>query len=434
MSERNIELVSWQEAQSVISKVNPDLAKVIDEIAPNESCKFFKTTYHFGDDIVKNGELHIPFKGELHPISATSLPASIVNELSYSNIPVGLPVDKNIEIYFEDSRGVVPYDNCVPGSLFSMRSLFSHDYNHQEFTQTWNISAGARSLYLLPKISDTRSFNRLKRAFSPNIAKAKDMFGQWDIFKLISENSDDKGKWTVDVYFFTKDWFDEAKNANLSILKLYFYDYMWPFFSRIGNSISFKYNFSNILIDESMSVNSYILDTLYHLYSIRHNIFPGFGIANNLSAPIDTFERALIDIYQISDIPIFMAPKYLNEDDNNSVYYSLKIPCLMDLSSRRKVSRKTDMLDLLDLINKFSSRVNSISGSGSCEKTLKDFVINTQYDFIHGDGDDGDDKFKPISNVYKEDKYLANYMQKYPSLKISERASFLRGSIKISTK
>lgn len=173
MSKEALELLSWKEAESHISQVNPKLADVINEISPPNDCKFVRVRYEYADRILEEGKVHIPYNGSLYPIGSSELPEYINSELGYTDIPMGLPLNKLLELYLSQGQYDIPFSIYNPGDIFSLWSglQFGVSAPHKRFKKGWSISAGNRSLYLLSKISDTRSYNRLKKAFNLDCEK-----------------------------------------------------------------------------------------------------------------------------------------------------------------------------------------------------------------------------------------------------------------------
>ena len=56
-----IKAVGWADVKDEVALRNPDLAKTIDELDPPDYYRIYRVKYHYGDDILKQGVLHLPF-------------------------------------------------------------------------------------------------------------------------------------------------------------------------------------------------------------------------------------------------------------------------------------------------------------------------------------------------------------------------------------
>ncbi|AIT09359.1 hypothetical protein LO80_04835 [Candidatus Francisella endociliophora] len=433
MSKESWELLSWQDAVPHISEVNNDLAETIKNISPPDDCGFVKVRYEYSQLILENGKVHIPYGDKLYPLGSKELPNYVNDELGYTDIPMGLPLNKLLELYLRQGQYDIPFSIYNPGNIFSLWSglQFGVSAPHKRFKKGWSIAAGNRSLYLLSKISDTRSYNRLKKEFSLDSKKPENLLEQRDVFEKISKYQY-RDRWYVDVLFFSKGWFSEKNEKALESFKLFLYRQGWASTTFLRDSISFKFDVSSILAEQNSKPNPYIIDTIDHLYAIGYGYHPGFSAADSQAAPLDFFNEVLLEIYGLENVPIFFGAQYFDINGEVPSYYSLYLPTLVDFSPRsRKASKVVDLVELHNTIKQISSYCDLKKG----EYEAVDYWSKmTQYSFFHTHQLDKYSMLQPTSEMPNYDSKLRSCLSKYPYLSFGESSSFLRGCVRIDPK
>lgn len=98
-----IQELEWKQVRSEVSKVNPELAHIIDELDPPKSYTLFKADYYFGNELLKQGELYLPYKNEgLLSLSDNRFPADVKRKLGYNNMgsnPVTMVLKNSIPVF-----------------------------------------------------------------------------------------------------------------------------------------------------------------------------------------------------------------------------------------------------------------------------------------------------------------------------------------------
>ena len=120
-----LEVLTWQDVEADVMKVNPELAQVINDLSPPKSYKIIKARYQYGDDILDKGVFHLPCKGKLYPIGSEELPGEINRSLSYSNsnMPMGFSLNKMIELHLEENNSIFPFRLFPTGKIFGLWTL-----------------------------------------------------------------------------------------------------------------------------------------------------------------------------------------------------------------------------------------------------------------------------------------------------------------------
>lgn len=241
---KNITEVTWHEIRASFQQVEPALAVIIDELSPDKDFILLQVSYPFGSLILDKSIVHLPTTGyNSVPLTNPEVPNKLKEMLGYSNFPLGCMVNKHgIEVYHtqEDRlHSIAFYDqglNIGVYELFAPPTPFS-------------ISAGARTMMLLPKITDSVGHAALKNC-GVTSPPPRSPFEQWHIFREIANYERFKTPWYSEVVYFTHKWADKI-NHDPAWLKLkYFilsrawehteynrsrwlYDEMWESYSEI---------------------------------------------------------------------------------------------------------------------------------------------------------------------------------------------------------
>src|ERR1700737_2714049 len=99
---QTLQELQWKDVREEVAKKNNELAKIIDELNPGPEYTVFKARYHFGSEILKNGDLYIPDnKGDLILLSSSAAPAHIQSKLGYNlgSNPAGILLNHTAEIF-----------------------------------------------------------------------------------------------------------------------------------------------------------------------------------------------------------------------------------------------------------------------------------------------------------------------------------------------
>src|SRR5690349_11490610 len=131
----------------------------------------------------------------------------IRSDLSYSPIPLSLLLNKNSEVFLQEAERTIPLNIIKPGQLFGTFETLDFIFNKPS-SALWNVSAGARSVFMLPKINESFSIKRLRNHYHLSLdTQLKYLTQHWQIFKEISHVPTFSSPWQSEVLFFTKPWF-----------------------------------------------------------------------------------------------------------------------------------------------------------------------------------------------------------------------------------
>ena len=161
---RELSIVTWKDIRSDVLKINKELAEIIDAINPSDDYKFVKASYLYGDVYIKNSEAQLPVNNKLVPLSHSSIDKKIQNELSYSSLPLFLGLEKNSEFFVGAGDRIIPIGLFHKGRISGTYETMDYITGRKSHSE-WNICAGSRSIFMLPKITDKFGFKKLHIAY-----------------------------------------------------------------------------------------------------------------------------------------------------------------------------------------------------------------------------------------------------------------------------
>lgn len=333
--DEHIQIKKWAEIRGQIQLINPRLVQLIDEIDPSEPFDFIKVTYHFGQPIIKNGQFQLPVSStKTVPITEKEVPVSIKQRLDYSPVPIILILSKKAEVFYEGNERVMPTKIQSKGSLFGLWEMFDPPPG-ELVQQLWNITAGARSLFMLPKISNQFLHKQLQHTYKIQAYAPNDMLHHHAIFTEIANAETVSAPWAMDVLIFSKSWQTSNFEKDFSRLQLHCFllHEAWRQSANCRNNMSFDMaweSFSQAVAKRNMKPKPLIVNTLKHLRAIREGFYPGYAPAiDDESGPIKLLMEAYSEIYKITHHPTIMEPTHLSKK-NRPVYYSMQYPTLIE--------------------------------------------------------------------------------------------------------
>ncbi|MBY0377200.1 MAG: hypothetical protein K2Q33_01385, partial [Gammaproteobacteria bacterium] len=206
--ELQIEEVSWSDISNNIRAINKPLYEEISGLQLNKKHKLYKARYRYGDQILSKGGLGLPVKGGgTISIKNLNMPEILKNQLAYKTVPISLILSKSIEVFCETKRYVIPSRLLTLGMFFGLWEAFDPNPS-DSWVNIWNLTAGARTICMLPSISDATLYSKLQREFNltQTIAPNK-LIMHHQLFTELSRHVDSyQQEWFCEVLFFGKEW------------------------------------------------------------------------------------------------------------------------------------------------------------------------------------------------------------------------------------
>lgn len=418
----NVIEVSWEDVRHDVQRVDRHLANMIDDVSKKTGHKLYKARYCYGDRIVTHGKFHLPLKdGGTVPLKEPDVATILQKHLGRKSVPMGLILTNSVEIFFETKRYVVPSKLFGPGKLFGLWEAFDPD-PLDSLVSIWNLTAGARTICMLPSISDAVLYKKLQREFalSSTMPPSK-LLEHHHLFTELSRHIvDEEQKWYCDILFFSDDWLHS--NQNLLNFENYLLRQAW---SQSYNCRSkMDYDISWETLHEEITMRNwkprpYNIAIIKHLLAIADGIYPAFIPAyNNEAAPIDFIQDCIVNIYQLKDYePIIMQPSHFGKLDKTH-YFSLAMPTQLEhlARSRKNATVSSDLLEIKRMTDLLTSMGHSAL---TC-------------DFFHSD-DNVSTVIQPSRNIITQ-ACKGTWPFKYEGRKFPDKSPFFTGCISLDKK
>jgi hypothetical protein len=428
-----MEELSWQEVHKDIRKINAKLAAIIDSINPDKTFKLFKASYAFGEEMLKYGQLQVPDEnGKIIPL--TDAKKSIIDALSYNygSNPVSMVLSGSTEIFIILEHHTIPlYGLIPPGKIFGSWVVLSSNPSTSPFI--WGMTSGARSLFMLPKISKMQAHRRIAKELGLNQSAPKNVLQHWNVFREIANHPGFGDQWKCDILFFSKKWFDHLSDPTFKDLKLYLLEEAWNGSDYWRNQFMTNLAFSLIQKEQNIKLSSYLFNIVKHLLSMGIGAMPGYAPAIDDSAgPVKQLQEMYSSIYNVPYAPTIMQPLLFSLDSDRPVYFSFSFPSMLEFSgkSREDSSKLDDLLSTYSYLNKYLYGLEN--NNLHIEQTP--FALlpkRAQFDFYHTDFNRFTSLRDPLE-IAIEDKNFGitpDKIELFPA-----KSAFLRGCVRISKK
>lgn len=410
----NIQKLDWDKLKNRVSNVNRELAGIINENLPKGNPCFYLASYRYGTSIFKNGKFLIPTDGCTTAVF-DDYSSPIKKDLEYCYLPIGLILNKSVEVFAEANERSVPSKMFEPGDLFGLWEWF--DPSPNKFVKSiWNLSAGARTTFLLPKVSDNEHHNHLMKKAKVNASAPKKMLDHYYVFRDIAKTR--SPKWICEIMLFPKQW---LTSPLLEKIENFFLKEAWrqSYNCRIQMSGDLAWeNFSFDVTNRGWKPKAATINIIKHLLSIESGVFPGFAPAENEDAlPTKAIQQAYLNDYRLRHYaPIIMKPTHFKNKQKN-VYYSLAIASLLEsLIKPRNAPRPIDEMReiklLIDLMKKHQLGEGHEYNCYHCEPDRERNIYNT-------------------TQLFKDDTIIAKQCKVF-NRKFPMHSPFFRGVIRIS--
>ncbi len=435
-----IEELSWEEVRKEAKAACADFTDIIDKISPSKDLTFIKVRYPFGAKIIDNGLLNLPTdRGELRPITDTRLPKEIRRKLGYSFVPLGLILKNGIEVYRELEDRVFSIASWGQGLDIGI-------WEYLGWTTPYSITAGARSLYMVPRISLTSAHKRLKRDYNVTLPPPKRSCDHWKLFRQIANSPNFSTPWYCEIIYLSNTWIEKLsqytaqRNTAWTALhnflikknlqhseygrKRSIFEIVWELFSR---SLNVK----------GLRPNPYVIDTLKHLVFVGTGGSPGSvaNIGSTALGPIPDLQNVYIDSYGLKEyVPTIMQPGYLALNNPISVYYSLQSPTLLESvpKSRNLTSIIDNVRELKELADHFLDEVFD-EHLKIANVSMNEMISQLRFEFFHEAAYAYGTEIRPSTEMPVHDPAL-EYSPGDKAGKFADASPYLHGCVRISVK
>ncbi|MCX7122960.1 MAG: hypothetical protein NTV32_04735 [Gammaproteobacteria bacterium] len=334
---KDIQKVKWSDIRESVVAANQGLAEAIDEIAPEDQPTLYLAEYLFGEPIIDARGLNIHYNENLHSIHDEMLPTDLRKDLDYTRVPAMICLNKTTEYFTDFNERVFPIHLLEPGTMMGAWEILDKSntvYQHQ----IWRVVAGARTLFMLPKITDQLSHSKMLRSFGlSELPPPHNLFNQGKIFANIAQAPFLNCKWRAQVLIFGRGWFEQAQESKMKPFYNLLLEQAWCYTRHSRNHMFFEIIWQFLAQAQAqtrLKPNVYVLETVKHLINISTGSVMAFAPLQDQDdriAPVKTLQQAYLEEYGLKHyIPSIMAPAYLKR--TAKVYYSFLVPTLLSLS------------------------------------------------------------------------------------------------------
>jgi hypothetical protein len=441
VNELSIEELTWEKAKKDFSRLNSNLASIIDDIDPDCEHTFIKVVYPYGSKILDKSQLYLPtLEKNLCSFDSKEVDLNIKQKLAYclGANPVAFVLKNSVELFFELENHIIPFGIVPEGKVFGTWRFLDQEDTHCPKTLLWGLTAGARSIFMLPKISQAIGHNKLINQFNITTDKPSALLDHWETFKDLSDSANFGEKWEVVLLYFTDKWFQHQNDNKWITFYHYLLSNAWKGSGYWRNQFVWKFIYSMIERKRHIKPPAYLAELVEHILTIATGSIPGFAPATNDSlAPVKKLQEIYHEVYGLKEYaPIIMQPTYfsLKNPESSPVYYSLQLPAALEFSLKPR-ERTTALIDLYhtkSLLSKYVDELKqeyvNIHGT-----LLHDAITKLKYDFFHS----ANNNLKDIQDsivIPSEDNTFEKAAGIYKNENFPNRANFLNGCVRISHK
>ena len=437
--------LTWPEIRDKFSKVNPVLADIIDDIDPDSSYTFFVAKYPYGSEILIDGKMYLPGKnGELILFEDSRINNNIKSKIGYvmGTNPMTMVLKNTLDLFITIESRTIMFSLIEPGQVFGTWQLLDDISKGRMFftpINLWDMTAGARSIFMLPKITDLAAFSKIQKKYDIRQGPPKLLGQQWQTFKDIANHPEFGQTWETEVLFFSKKWIDSA-NSNDPMWRR-FRDYLtkcaWAASEFWRNQFCWDLTFSRIQAKRNIKPCPYAVDIANHLIGMSVGAVPGFNpLVDDSVGPITQLMKVFEAEYGSRYAPVMVGPSNYNIFDTKtkSTFYSFQYHTAIKLSqkSSSRSSTVTDMYNVRSLLEKY---IDDIKNSElNVEGTiLHEIAQNVKFDFYHYTADEST-KMTSSSKIFQENVLYQQALESCDTKVVPKNAPFLNGCVEIKNK
>lgn len=443
-NQATLEEVKWKDVREAVTKVNPELAAVIDDLKLNDNCRLYKAKYPFGSTILKEGIFYCPTPdGLLAPLDDHRISSKVREDLSYAHTnPPAIALDHSVELFMKLESGIMPLIIIRKGKIFGLwRALDPDPLLSYHIGGEWHMVAGARSIFMLPKITDSVSYKKLSRFYQIKHPLPPHLLDHQAIFTQMAQSKNFPKSWSTELLFFSAEWFKARTTENWIHFDHFLLKNAWDTSQFWRNKFIFDFMWDSFVMELSKKnnmVKPYIVDIVKHLIIIALGVLPGFAPAlDNEYAPINQFQEDFIEIYGLKNFaPVIMVPQYFNQNEKNSrpIYWSLQLPYYFRSTPKPRTENSImeDLRDIKRLLDLFINAAAKNKIKGIIHTPIERCIETIQFDYFHSDPDP-EDHIRLATEIPKEDNAFIYHKGKHNNA-FSQISPFIRGCIRISHK
>ena len=432
-----IEKLFWKDIKEYITD-EPELVEIIDQLERENNYPVFKVSYPFAAEIFKQGIFHLPDRetGKTIAITDSRISKDIQDALNYSALPLGILLGNGgVEVFSELEDRVFSLAYFTAGLNLGIWETFA-------YPTPFTVTAGARSLFMLPKTMEAEGYKRLKQRFGVTTPLSNNVFEQWHIFKEIAHHKNFRGSWRCDIIFLSAPCLEGLKtDPNRRTLYSFLLERAWRHTEYSRNKVMLDMvweSFSKVLTKDRIKPNTHIVDTLKHLIFVATGALPAFSPASDCkAAPIAELIKVYLDDYELKPYtPSLMQPHHFSiAAAADPVYYSLQVPTYLESMPKYRSpnSARADLSDLIELMDRSMQEFIRKNLSNGILHHIYDMLNEVQFDYFHSEAELNRGIYCSKELALEDERFL--YLPPgYEKRSFCHRSLFTRGCVRISRK
>lgn len=361
--------VSWSEIREEVARVNQRLADVLDQLAPDLPLEL--GIFNYGEEIFPL-ENRQPF----------------------------LVLNKSCEIFSEYGDRLMSQALIGAGEFFCIDSFFNQ--NITPHTKLCKITAGARNVFMLPKVADQVRHRKMQDAFNFELKKSENPQDHWRVFKYLANSSKIKDKWECRVLFFDPKIWGQYRN-----------DPAWQgFYNILLQQLQDESEFQRqqgvleMLIGITQKQRQHLrfflpeVEQMKQLFMLGMKGTPGFKVAeSDETLPLQLIQSAYLEHYGMKEYPpLILTSAYFDwrKDTETPIYYSFNHPNSYYCSPAVN-DLKTNAEELEHFIWGFKKVVNLILTQDIIDENspFYQFLQSCEFNFYHPKTENNKDFISP---------------------------------------
>ena len=389
-----IDRVFWRDVSEEVKSLNPDLWEKLNPIMEElPDPYFFLAKYPYGELVVDKGKFNLP------PGQNTNDSNKVLNELSYSPIPLCLVLDKCVEVFVERKVGFTTpmkpaiqnkyeYERSVPIRMINKGELFGvfetlDTLNKVNVGQQppWSVSSGARTVVILSKLGNEQLIRKISLNLECSIPEKHCQF-DWELIRCVnSAPQNSTRRWEVKLLIFP-DWMvNDPKFSDR--LRSIIGPNGWEQTAVIRDYLIEESSLSEIYLQDGAASTSSNSNELFHYFTLRHLLalskgdLPALYIAEtkeNQAGPFTILQEELLKTEKMICFPHVLQPVRLDHPGARG-FYSLSFPTLLAPTPNTKPYKS-----VIKFLNEMARALESLrkidpgsTKSGLLDKSLFDF-------------------------------------------------------------
>ena len=429
MNKRKLSIVKWADIRNKVKAVNESIVNIVDQIRPKDQPDLIEIDYLYGDTIIDNGTLQIPNKHNLLvPVKDSDFSKNIIRALSYQGIPLCLNLENDNEVFMNTRTRSVPLNLCQQGNMFGLFEAIDYIFD-RPIKAMWSVSAGSRTIIMLPKISNELGLKKLRKHYDlSSTIRLKKLTDHFEVFKSIAHSKRFSQQWINKILCFTEKWLDKTFLRKYPEFKEYIFKTCWNqarFVIYMMHPKSSWENFSEAAALKNLHPRPFLINQAKHLLNIVNGYLPALRPSVTQSAaPVLGIQRAILEIYELKKfMPIIMSlcPRGTIK---LPIYYSLSYQTIFEGSpiNRTHTTISTDLRDLKILLDTFQQYMISYK--------LDNTFNSNKFEYFHVTEDPNKDFLSSLSLMQSKD--FIYYKKQFPELEFPYASYFWNGCISIT--